>query len=378
MNITEKIKILGEAGKYDACASSGSTRKVSMNKNNVGNVVGPGICHSFTPDGRCVSLFKTLMTNNCKMDCKYCTNSSTSKCHKKIAKFSPDELAKTVMHLYTGNYIEGLFLSSGISQNADQSTQEMIDSVNLLRSKYHFQGYVHLKILPGVNRDLIKQSALVADRLSVNLEAPSSSRLSMISDCKDYKIDILRRQSWIKRSKVAAGQTTQFVVGGADESDLEILKMSNWEYDNMDLNRAYYSSFIPVSNTFMANKSQGPLQREHRLYNVDFMLRKYESIKLNEFKAVVDDIGNLPDGDPKIHLAKQYFDRPIDVNEATTEELIRIPGVGPTSLQRIQDLQRKGVKLTKRQELQNIGVVTKRAMPFLRINGWHQRTLEAF
>ncbi len=372
MEIKEKIRILGEAGKWDICASSNSKRKVK-GKDRIGNTSIGGICHSFTENGRCISLFKTLMTNACNHDCKYCVNST--KCHKRLAKYSPEELSKVFMKLYLGNYVEGLFLSSGVLGNSDSSTERMLDAVNILRNKYKFRGYIHFKALPGVGRDYIKRASEIADRISINLEAPNSSRMKEITDIKDYKIDILRRQNWIKKTKVSAGQTTQLVVGGSDETDWEILKMSDWEYNNMKMKRTYYSAFTPVKHTALSAKIKTPIQREHRLYNVDFMLRKY-GIGLKEFKQVMDN-GNLPKGDPKIHLARNYFARSVDLNECSYEELIRVPGIGPTSATRIMSL-RKTHTIKKREELHNIGVVLKRAEPFIKINGYAQKTIFAY
>ena len=374
MEILEKVKILGEAGKWDTCASSNSKRKVKTN-DRIGNASSCGICHSFTENGRCISLFKTLMTNQCKFDCKYCQNSTN--CEKKrTTTYKPEELAKVFMHLYVRNYVEGLFLSSGITKDPDTTTENMIDAINLVRNKYKFRGYVHFKVLPGTNKDLIKQASEFADRLSINIEAPNSSRMNEISSVKDYKIDILRRQSWIKHTNVPSGQTTQLVVGGSDETDLEILKMSNWEYDAMETKRVYYSAFTPVPKTPLEFKDKTPLLREHRLYNVDFMIRKY-NIPLKEFKDVMND-GLLPKEDPKIALARQYFDGPVDINEASEEQLLRVPGMGPLSVSRILNLQKSHTKITKRNQLHSIGVVLKRAEPFIKIDGKHQQTLLAY
>ncbi|MBT7903746.1 putative DNA modification/repair radical SAM protein [Candidatus Woesearchaeota archaeon] len=377
MEIGEKIKILGDAGKWDTCASTSSNRTTNTD-DRIGNVAKGGICHSFTEDGRCVALFKTLMTNQCKFDCKYCQNANN--CTKNATMYKPDELAKVFMHLYTRNYVEGLFLSSGVCKDANYTTEKMLEAIQLIRTKYKFQGYIHFKVLPGTSRFLVNESSKIADRLSINLEAPNTSRMANISSIKDFKTDIIRRQSWIKHSiknnKQTSGQTTQLVIGSSDETDLEILKTIDWEYKNMDLKRAYYSAFVPVHGTDLEFKDKTPYVRENRLYNVDFMMRQYD-IKLNEFKEVMNN-DNLPKGDPKIHLARNYFDGPIDVNEASKEELLRIPGIGPTCTQRIMSMQDKGAKIQKKSQLKSIGVVLKRAEPFLRINGISQRTLAAF
>ncbi len=370
MNTLQKVELLGMAAKFDTCASSASNRK-SSGEDRIGNAASCGICHSFTEDGRCISLWKTLYSNACSFDCKYCSNASG--CEKKKAEFEPGEFAKTFMALYVRNYVEGLFISSGIVKDPDRTTEKMISAVNLIRNKYKFSGYVHFKVLPGTNYDLVKEASEFSDRMSINLEAPSGSRLSEISSQKNYKSDILKRQAWLKKMRMPAGQTTQLVVGGSGESDFEILKMINWEYENINLKRAYYSAFFPVKNTPLENKNHVPLEREHRLYNVDFMLRKY-GIPFSEFKEIMGE-GMLPNIDPKIAIARNYFSGGIDVNEAQFEDLIRVPGIGPQSANRILDMQKSHVKIEKKEQLKNIGVVLKRAMPFLIINGNRQRTI---
>lgn len=370
MNTVEKVRVLSEAGKWDTCSSTASPRKVTGG-DRIGNAALGGICHSFTEDGRCVSLFKTLMTNDCGFDCRYCSNSAH--CSKRTTAYEPNELAKVFMHLYLGNHVEGLFLSSGISGSPDATTEKMIEAVNLIRDRYKFRGYIHFKVLPGTSREHIRQAAAFSDRLSINLEAPSKTRLKEVSSVKDYGTDILRRQRWIDSVKPPSGQTTQMVVGGSDETDLEILEATDWEYRKMGVKRVYYSAFSPLKNTPLERKAGTPYEREHRLYQVDFMLRKYDT-PLREFREMMD-AGNLPRGDPKIHLANLYFDDPVDVNECSMEELIRVPGIGPMSARRIMGVRRRGGRLTKRNELKSIGVVLKRAEPFIKINGRTQRRL---
>lgn len=373
MEVLEKVKLLGAAGKWDVCASSASNRKPQTN-DRIGHAAAGGICHSFTQNGRCISLYKTLMTNQCKFDCKYCSNSSH--CKNKIAKFEPEQLAKVFINLYVKNYVEGLFLSSGIAKDPNETTQNMIDAIKLIREKYKFRGYIHFKVIPGTDRDLIKQAKSFSDRMSINLEQPNASRMNDVSHVKDYKIDILRRQSWVKKLSLGAGHTTQMVVGGSDESDLEILKMADWEYKNFELKRAYYSAFTPIKHTPLEFKDKTPFQREHRLYNVDFMMRTYD-IKLREFKNILID-DNLPRDDPKIHLARNFFDKAIDINDCTKEELIRVPGIGPQSAERILNLHKNNIEITKRTQLKSIGVVLKRAEPFIKIGQTTQKTLTNF
>ncbi|MBN1924065.1 MAG: putative DNA modification/repair radical SAM protein [Nanoarchaeota archaeon] len=370
MNTLEKVKILGAASKYDICASSASPRNHSSER--IGNPCGPGICKSFTPDGRCVTLFKVLYSNSCTHDCKYCMNNN--KCSKKVAMFEPQELAQTFMKLYLQNYVEGLFLSSGIVKDSDYTMGLMLDAVRLLREKYLFNGYVHLKVLPGSSLEMVKQAAELSDRLSLNLEVPSKTRMSEISEIKDYKVDIIRRHNYIKRQRLASGATTQFVVGSTDESDFEILEKTNWMYERMNLKRVYFNAFVPVPKTDLQNKQQVSLEREHRLYQVDFMLRKY-NISFKTFKKhVLSDNGMLPRGDPKIFLAKELIKEPVSINSAGEDELLKVPGIGPLSAKRIISFRRqKSIKTYS--TLQALGVVLKRAKSFINLNGIVQRSL---
>jgi putative DNA modification/repair radical SAM protein len=367
MNTLEKVSVLGNSAKYDTCCSSASNRKVTT-EDRIGNAASCGICHSFSEDGRCISLWKTLYSNACSYDCKYCANSAG--CNKKPARFEPEEFAKTFISLYVRNYVEGLFLSSAIEKDSDKTTEEMIQAVDLIRNKYKFQGYIHFKVLPGTSYGLIKHASEFSDRMSINLEAPNRQRMSEISSIKEYKSDILRRQAWLKRMPLAAGQTTQLVVGGSDETDLEILKMIDWEYENIELRRAYYSAFTPVPKTRFENKPRVELLREHHLYNIDFMLRKYH-IPLQEFEDIMEN-EMLPRIDPKVALARNAFDKGIDLKEANWDDLIRVPGIGPQSAKRILDMQKSNIKITKKEQLKNIGVVLKRALPFIELDGKRQ------
>jgi len=423
----EKIRVLGANSKYDICASTASSRTdkypklFGESKNWIGATASAGICHSYTPDGRCMSLFKTLYTNKCIYSCKYCF---TNNCKHRMS-FTPEEYARTFMKLYSMNVVEGVFISSGVCGSADETTEEMLEVVRLLRFKYNFGGYVHFKCLPGVSKYLLKEAISLSDRISINSEASTKDHLAEIAEQKDYYNDIITRQRWLKQIRIRhneetlkilkdlkqdnqlryqenmikgrredgykkfrwdgapilnSGQTTQFVVGAAEsESDYDLLKRIDWGYKEIDLRRAYFSSFIPIEGTPLAGKQAASLAREHRLYQSDWLLRIYH-YKLKDLKEVLTEEGNLPEGDPKIHLAREYFkDRgPVDPNQASYKDLLRVPGIGPISAKRIINLRAKKFLFKRRQDLKSVGVVLKRADPYLLVNGQKQTTLPAF
>jgi putative DNA modification/repair radical SAM protein len=423
----EKIRILGENSKYDICASTASSRSdkyptlFGSSRDTIGRTASAGICHSYSPDGRCVSLFKTLYTNKCIYNCKYCFSQN---CKKRVS-FTPEEYARTFMKLYAMNVVEGVFISSGVCGSSDKTTEEMLEAIRLLRFKYKFQGYVHFKCLPGVSQYLLKEAISLSDRISINSEASTKDFLSEIAEQKDFYNDIILRQKWLKSIRyrhneealkiikdlkkdsnikfqqqmikqrrddgykafrwdgapiLNSGQTTQFVLGAAEgESDLDLLKRIDWGYKDIDLRRAYFSSFIPIEGTPLAGKQAESLAREHRLYQSDWLLRIYH-YKLKDLTEIINEEGNLPHGDPKIHLAKKFFENhsPINPNEASYEELLRVPGIGPISAKRIINLRAGGFRFSKRKDLQSVGVILKRADPFLIINGKSQTTLHNF
>lgn len=423
----EKIRVLGENSKYDICASTASSRTEKYpklfgdTKSWIGNTASAGICHSYTPDGRCMSLFKTLYTNKCIYNCKYCFSHS---CKRKMS-FTPEEYARTFMKLYSMNVVEGVFISSAVCGSADKTTEEMLEAIRLLRFKYNFRGYVHFKCLPGVSQYLLKEAITLSDRISINTEASSKDHLAEIAEQKDFNNDIITRQRWLKQIRIKhndealnelrdieqdcklrfqekmikdrrengykkfrwdgapilnSGQTTQFVVGAAEnESDYELLNRIDWGYRKIDLRRAYFSSFIPIQGTPLAGKQAASLAREHRLYQSDWLLRIYH-YKLKDLEQVFNEEGNLPKGDPKIHLAREYFKdhNLVDPNQASYQELLRVPGIGPISAKRIINLQAKKFVFNRRQDLKAVGVVLKRAEPFLLINGHNQTTLNKY
>lgn len=372
-----KIAALGQGTKHDICTSSSTTRVVE-NDGKLGNVTKSGICHSFTPNGRCVSMFKTLFTNYCTHDCKYCQNSTEYKGTKSIYSYTPEELARITISLYKGNYIEGLFLSSGVSSDEDLTTEKMIETLIILKNKYNFGGYIHFKVLPGVSYEHIKHVSEMVDRLSVNIEAPSDNYLSELSSTKNYVNDILKRQNYIKklelRKNLPAGQTTQLVVGACGESDLDIFKRVLKEYNEMMLKRVYYSVFNPLIGTPLEDIYGQPLWREHRLYQMDWLHRVYRFSE-KEIKIAFDENGFLNNKDPKLQIALNTLDSTLDPNEASYDDLLRIPGIGPRSAYRIVNY-RKNNRIYKKEQLLNLGVRVKNAMPFLKINGANYTRIE--
>ncbi|MFX0163571.1 MAG: putative DNA modification/repair radical SAM protein [Candidatus Hodarchaeota archaeon] len=387
MSFLDKLKILGASAKYDLCASTASTRTANRpisNQFEIGKTVAGGICHSFTPDGRCVSLFKVLLTNRCSNDCAYCNNRCGRDCPR--VSFEPEELSRIFTALYERNYVEGLFLSSGVPGDPERVMEKTLDVVELLRNRYRFNGYVHLKIMPGSNYDQVKHACEIADRISLNVETPSQSRLSELSSTKNLKTDILKRMEWAKsfadkgRMCAPAGQTTQFVVGPAGESDLEILQMMEQLYsEQMRLRRVYFSAFDPVPGTPLEKVPKTPLAREVRLYQADFLYRRY-NFSFRELKTVLNDNDMFDlSVDVKLVYALQNPELyPVEINDENTilENLLKVPGIGPRSAGRILDAKRAGFRFSKLKELARLGVVVKRARPFLEINGCRQAKLD--
>ena len=373
--IQRKLSILADAAKYDAsCASSGSksTRKGSS----IGSTEGTGICHSYTPDGRCISLLKILLTNYCIYDCQYCVNRVTSDTPR--ARFSADEVVNLTMEFYKRNYIEGLFLSSGIIQNSDYTMEQLTLVAKKLRTEHRFGGYIHLKTIPGAAEELITEAGLWADRLSVNIELPTELDLKQLapekkktqivgamSGIKD-KIDEIKsdRKSGMRPPKFApAGQSTQMIVGATETPDNEILKTASELYTGQRLRRVYYSAYSPIphADSLLPGKSP-PLVREHRLYQADWLLRFY-GFDVNEI--VVREDKNLDlEIDPKLAWALQqrgYF--PVDVNTASREQLLRVPGIGARNVKRILSIRRH--QRLRTDDLKKLRVAWKRAKSFV-------------
>ena len=368
MNIEEKLSILAESAKYDAsCSSSGSNRK---NEGGMGNGHISGICHSFTSDGRCVSLLKILMTNACMYDCKYCINRKSNNIKRAI--LTPEEIANLTINFYKRNYIEGLFLSSAIIKDADYTMKLMIEAIYLLRNKYKFNGYIHTKCIPGSSKYLIDELGKLSDRMSANIELPSNNNLKLLAPDKKSN-NIFGAMSEIKNERennrkfVPAGQSTQMIIGASDDSDYQIINLTEGLYNKFDLKRVYYSAYVPVNvDRNLPVIKTPPLKRENRLYQADWLLRFY-GFKANELLTPKDPNFNLLI-DPKANYALNNIDNyPIEINTADYKDILRVPGIGVTSAKRIM-MTRKVAHLDF-DTLKRIGVVLKRAKYFITCDG---------
>jgi predicted DNA-binding helix-hairpin-helix protein len=374
----QKVRNLSDAGRFDlACECTTSEARQKYTEDTLTQAALKGIYTTHITDGKTVKIFKTLMTDSCTHDCNYCTNSTTCTKSKPRHSYTPEELAKVFMHLVNKHDIWGLFLSSGIIKDADTATDQMIEAVKIVRNRYNFKGYIHFKILPGVSYDKVKEARQYATRMSINIEATSTQRINEFTSIKDFKSDILKRQSWIKSMSPPGGQSTQLVVGAAEETDWEVLKMMRWEYENMSLYRMYYSPFNPLHNTPLENKDPAPKWRSHRLYNIDWLFRKYK-YDFRELKELLNDNQMLPNQDPKMTHARKFLNKPVDIDQASRDELLRVPGIGPKTAKNIIKLRHQKKNRLKREHLHNAGAIMKRADPFLKVNGWRQKTLGGF
>lgn len=367
METIEKLKLLGEGAKYDVCAST-ATRTNKLKHWDLGVTQPAGVCHSFTPDGRCISLFKVLLSNYCERDCVYCPNQASRDVPR--TRFGADELAKLFIEFYRRNYVEGLFLSSGVFQSTSHTMEEMLKVAELLRKQYKFGGYIHLKILPGSQEAEIRAAIRLANRVSLNMEAPSAQHLSRLSQTKHFGNEILAGMAHLHQllsGRRDVNHSTQYIVGAAGESDYDILRSVTDLYTNYSLRRAYFSAFQPVEATPLSTLTPTPLMRENRLYQSDFLIRLY-GFRLHDL--VFTDSGHLyEDMDPKLAFAlhrPELF--PMEINTASHEQLLKVPGIGPRSAAKIITL-RCQHRLTNPSELKNIGIVVKRALSFITING---------
>jgi putative DNA modification/repair radical SAM protein len=385
LNLKRKLAILSDAAKYDAsCASSGSTKRNSMDGKGVGSTEGMGICHAYAPDGRCISLLKILLTNFCVYDCAYCVNRVTSNTPR--ARFAVEEVVDLTLGFYKRNYIEGLFLSSGIIRSADYTMEEMVRVARSLRLDHDFRGYIHLKVIPEASPGLVAQAGLFADRVSINIELPRDDSLAALAPEKSATgikkamgamrlgIDaVADTTSKAKPPKFApAGQSTQMIVGADAATDGEILGRSAGLYGAYGLRRVYYSAFSPIPDTTSRlPPSRPPLMREHRLYQADWLMRFYGF----ERQEIAADNENLDlEIDPKLAWAlRNRGDFPVDVNRADRERLLRIPGLGVKGVDKILEVRRY-----KRLILEDVKRLTrgvKKLLPFIVADDWRPGAL---
>lgn len=395
MDIVQKLEILADAAKYDvACTSSGADRMAESGK--IGNAVAAGCCHSFTPDGRCISLLKVLMTNVCCYDCAYCINRCSNDVPR--AAFTPRELADLTLGFYRRNYIEGLFLSSGVIKNPDYTTELMIESLRIIREEYGFRGYIHAKAVPGASPLLIDQLGRLADRLSVNMElptqeslgllAPDKSKHSILSPMKqiqesiaaDAETTALMRQQKMymthvrvpkkERAFAPAGQSTQMIIGATPETDFHILNLSAALYSKLQLKRVFFSAYLPVNpDPLLPQSTNIQLNREHRLYQADWLLRFYQ-FDASEIIDAAHPMLDL-DLDPKANWAINNLEQfPVEVNKAPYETLLRVPGIGVVGAKKIMKARRYSA--LREPELRKLGIAFKRARYFITCCGKYQ------
>ncbi len=364
MDLKEKLTILADSAKYDAsCSSSGSTRSSGK----IGNAAVAGICHSFSADGRCISLLKILLTNCCIYDCKYCLNRRSN--NIKRAAFTPEEICTITINFYRRNYIEGLFLSSGIIKSPDYTMNLMIETVTLLRHKYHFGGYIHAKAIPGASEYLLKKLGSLVDRLSANVELPTAQGLRLLAPNKDGD-KINKIMSYVKKNRskkfVPAGQSTQMIIGATNETDLDIMSRSSSMYQTHSLKRVFYSAYIPVNkDKLLPTLKTPPLVRENRLYQADWLLRYY-NFKVSDILDKENPNFNLL-LDPKSNWALKHLEEfPKEINSCSYNDLLKIPGIGVTSAKRIIS-SRRYFKIDFR-DLKRMGIVLKRAKYFITCN----------
>ncbi|MGH4051330.1 MAG: putative DNA modification/repair radical SAM protein [Clostridium sp.] len=380
MDVMRKLEILSNSAKYDAsCSSSGSNRKNT--KDGIGNAASSGICHSWSQDGRCISLLKILYTNKCIYDCKYCINRSSNELER--TSFTPKEVVDLTINFYRRNYIEGLFLSSAVEGNPDYTMENLVKIIKELRLVHKFNGYIHVKAIPGADPKFIYEAGLYADRMSVNIELPSEKSLKLLAPQKN-KADILKPMGLIKHSIIESneykkkgfrvpkftpgGQSTQIMVGATNESDLSVISLTEGLYNSFGLKRVYYSAYVPVMEhaNLPALQTTPPLLKEHRMYQADWLLRYY-GFKANELLDNLNPNFDL-ELDPKAFWALNNLDKfPVEVNNIPYEILIRVPGIGVKSATRIIK-SRRLCNLTY-DNLKKLGVVLKRARFFITCSG---------
>jgi putative DNA modification/repair radical SAM protein len=389
LDTREKLAILADAAKYDAsCASSGTTKRDSRDGKGLGSTEGMGICHAYAPDGRCISLLKILLTNSCIFDCHYCINRKSSNVRR--ARFTAQEVVNLTLAFYKRNYIEGLFLSSGIIRSSNYTMEQLVEVARSLREDHDFRGYIHLKTIPDADPELVRQAGLHADRMSINVELPTEPGLKKLAPEKsaaqiegamgDVKGAIEDTRDAGKRFKSAprfapAGQSTQMIVGADAASDGDIVRKASSLYDRFSLRRVYYSAFSPIPDASAVLPVQRPpLMREHRLYQSDWLMRFY-GFKPAEVVQAADPNGMLPlDIDPKLAWALKFREHfPVDVNRAPREQLLRVPGLGTKAVDRI--LKSRRFRRFTLDDVARLTVSVAKVRPFIVTADWRPTLL---
>ena len=389
LDLQAKLAILADAAKYDAsCASSGTAQRDSRSGKGVGSSESMGICHAYAPDGRCISLLKILLTNSCIFDCAYCINRKSSNVRR--ARFTAEEVVRLTLAFYKRNYIEGLFLSSGIIRSSNYTMEQIVEVARSLREDHDFRGYIHLKTIPDADPELVRQAGIHADRVSINIELPTESALTELAPEKDaariegamrnMKASIADAGDAAKRFKSApkfapAGQSTQMIVGADAASDSDIVATASSLYDRFALRRVYYSAFSPIPDaSAVLPLKRPPLMREHRLYQSDWLMRFY-GFAPKEVQSATDADGMLPlDIDPKLAWALKFRERfPVDVNRASKEMLLRVPGLGTKAVERILS-SRRWRKLTL-DEIARLTLSIAKVRPFIVTADWRPTLL---
>lgn len=384
MNLIDRLAILADAAKYDAsCASSGTTKRNSRDGKGLGSTEGMGICHAYAPDGRCISLLKILLTNHCIFDCHYCVNRKSSNVAR--ARFTPQEVVDLTISFYRRNYIEGLFLSSGIVKSSSHTMEQLIEVARMLRQEHGFRGYIHLKTIPEAEPELVEQAGLWADRVSINVELPTDAGLARLAPDKNpgqIEGAIARIGGAITEAKDArkrfkhsprfapAGQSTQMIVGADGASDSTIIGRANDLYRRFSLRRVYYSAFSPIPDaSAVLPLKRPPLMREHRLYQSDWLVRFY-GFAAGEVQQAADDQGMLPlDIDPKLAWALKFRERfPVDINRAPREMLLRVPGLGTRAVSAI--LQARRYQRLRLEDLARLTRTVAKLRPFIVTEDW--------
>ncbi|MFN4019032.1 MAG: putative DNA modification/repair radical SAM protein [Erythrobacter sp.] len=387
--LRQRLEILADAAKYDAsCASSGTAKKNALGGKGIGSTEGMGICHAYAPDGRCISLLKILLTNHCIFDCHYCINRKSANTPR--ARFTPQEVVDLTLNFYRRNYIEGLFLSSGIVKSANHTMEQLVEVARILREEHDFRGYIHLKTIPEAEPEIIHAAGLYADRVSINVELPTDSGLTRLAPDKNprqiegamgrTKARIIEARDERRRFRHAprfapAGQSTQMIVGADDANDAAIIGKASRLYGDFGLRRVYYSAFSPIPDaSAVLPLKRPPLLREHRLYQSDWLMRFYGFAPQEVADAAGAD-GNLPlDIDPKLAWALKFRERfPVDVNRAAKEQLLRVPGLGTKAVARILASRRhRGLRLD---DVARLTASVAKVRPFICTVDWRPTLL---